>query len=111
MKPEEPPAASAPDYQIAREEKKQTNNKESMKIKKNIAISETGFVFDPYTGDSYSMNPVGLEILQMLKEDKEQEVIFSALLKKYDVDKDTVEHNYFDFIGMLKQFNLLETNS
>lgn len=36
---------------------KQINCKNAMvKIKKNIAISDSGFVFDPGSGDSYSMN-------------------------------------------------------
>ena len=39
-----------------------------MKIKKNVAISESGFVFDAGTGDSYSMNAIGKEIILMLKD-------------------------------------------
>ena len=35
-----------------------------MRLKKNIAVSDSGFVFNPTTGDSYSLNPVGKEILQ-----------------------------------------------
>ena len=38
-----------------------------MEIKKNIAISETGFVFDPSTGDSFTLNAVGLEIIGFLR--------------------------------------------
>ena len=81
-----------------------------MKLKKNIAISESGFVFDPNSGDSFSMNPIGLEILTMLKEGKSQGDIFNFVLKKYDVDRDTLENNFYDFINTLRQFNLLETN-
>jgi hypothetical protein len=80
-----------------------------MKLKKNIAISESGFVFDPDSGDSYSMNPIGLEILSMMKEGKEQGDIFNFVLKKYDVERDTFENNYYDFINTLRQFNLLDT--
>lgn len=80
-----------------------------MKLKKNIAISESGFVFDPNSGDSYSMNPIGVEILTMMKEGKGQGDIFNFVLKKYEVDRDTFENNYLDFINMLRQFNLIET--
>ena len=80
-----------------------------MRLKKNIAISESGFVFDPDSGDSYSMNPIGLEILTMMKEGKEQGDIFNFVLKKYDVERDTFENNYYDFINTLRQFNLLDT--
>jgi hypothetical protein len=68
-------------------------------------------VFDPNTGDSYSMNPIGIEILNMLKEGSGQEDIFKFVLGKYEVDQDTFEQNYFDFLGMLRQYNLLETIS
>ena len=80
-----------------------------MKLKKNIAISESGFVFDPTSGESFSLNPIAIEILNMLKEDKSQGDIYGFVLKKYDVDRDTFENNYFDFTAMLKQFNLIET--
>jgi len=41
-----------------------------MNIKKNIALSDSGFIFNPSTGESFSMNPIGLEIITMLKEGK-----------------------------------------
>ena len=82
-----------------------------MKLKKNIAISESGFVFDPSSGDSFTMNPIGVEILTLLKEGKGQDDIYNHVLNKYEVDRDTFENNYFDFINMLRQFNLIETTS
>lgn len=78
------------------------------KLKSNIAISESGFVFDPNTGDSFSMNPIGLEILKLMEAGQSQEEILSVILERYDIDSDMLEHNYFDFLGMLRQFNLLE---
>ena len=81
-----------------------------MKLKKNIAISESGFVFDPTSGESFSLNPIAIEILNMLKEGKGQGDISGFVLNKYEVERDTFENNYFDFVGMIKQFNLLENN-
>jgi hypothetical protein len=81
-----------------------------VKLKKNIAISESGFVFDPTSGESFSLNPIAIEILNMLKEGKGRGDIVESVLKKYDIDRDTFENNYFDFAGMLKQFNLLENS-
>jgi len=81
-----------------------------VKLKKNIAISESGFVFDPTSGESFSLNPIAIEILNMLKEGKGQGDISGFVLNKYEVERDTFENNYFDFVGMIKQFNLLENN-
>jgi hypothetical protein len=41
-----------------------------MLIKENIALSENGFVFNPSTGDSFTMNSTGKEVLMLIKEGK-----------------------------------------
>jgi hypothetical protein len=79
-----------------------------MKLKSNIAISDSGFVFNPSTGDSYSINPVGIFILNMLKEEKSDPEILSTLQAKYMVDKDTAEKDLYDFKNMLGGLKLIE---
>ena len=79
-----------------------------MKLKKNIAISETGFVFDPNSGDSFTLNGIGKEILELLQESKSKSDISYNILNKYEIDEYTFERNYEDFIGMLNHFNLLD---
>jgi hypothetical protein len=81
-----------------------------MKIKKNVAISNSGFIFNPDTGESFSANPIGLEMLEMLRNGREYEEIRKDILDKYKSDKDTVEKDYHDFITMLKQYNLIEND-
>ena len=81
-----------------------------MKIKKNVAISDSGFIFNPDTGESFSANPIGLEMLEMLRNGREYEEIRKDILNKYKSDKDTVEKDYHDFITMLKQYNLIEND-
>jgi hypothetical protein len=77
-------------------------------LKKNVALSDSGFVFNPTNGDSFSLNGIGLDILLMLKESKREEEIKKALRAKYDVDEATVEKDYYDFLKMLGQFKLLD---
>lgn len=79
-----------------------------MKIKKNIAISESGYIFNPSTGESFSVNPIGIEIFNFIKEGKQFDEIEQLVLSKYNTDKDTFDKDYHDFIGFLKQFILLE---
>jgi hypothetical protein len=81
-----------------------------VKLKSNVAISENGFVFDPTTGDSYSLNPIGTEIIEMMKQDKSEEFIRDVLLEKYEIDKSNLERYFFDFVTMLREFQLLEEN-
>lgn len=82
-----------------------------MNIKKEIAISDSGFVFDPTTGESYSLNAIGVEILTLLKEGNDQKEISGYVLQKYEVDADTFENNYYDFINMLTKFNLIDAEA
>jgi transcription elongation factor GreA-like protein len=79
-----------------------------MQIKKNIAISGTGFVFNPTTGDSYSINQVGREILGYLSANKSPEEITSLMTEVYDIDAASFEKYFYDFLSMLRQFELLD---
>ncbi len=79
-----------------------------MKIKKNIAVSESGFVFDPSTGESFSLNQIGLELVELLKQGENIDAIKKEVLKKYDVDEISFEKYYYDFINSLNQNQLLE---
>jgi len=79
-----------------------------MHIKKNIAVSETGFVFNPTTGDSYSINQVGQEIVAYLGENKSPSEITSLMTTTYDIDPPSFEKYFYDFVSMLRQFELLE---
>lgn len=82
-----------------------------MHIRKNIAVSETGFVFNPTTGDSYSINQVGQEILQYLSQDKTPAEITSLMTTAYEIDPSSFEKYFYDFISMLKQFELLDEDN
>jgi predicted hydrocarbon binding protein len=79
-----------------------------MKIKKNIAISESGFLFNSNTGDSYSLNETGKEIVKMLNKNKSEDEIRKFFLENYDVEEGIYENNFNDFINMLRKNNLLE---
>jgi len=81
-----------------------------MKLRKNIAISESGLLFNPVTGESFSVNPIGVEILGMIKESKTRKEICEALLAKYTTDRTTIENDYQDFIDLLSHNHLIESN-
>ncbi|GCD77552.1 hypothetical protein JCM31826_10340 [Thermaurantimonas aggregans] len=79
-----------------------------IQIRKNIAISDTGFLFDPFTGESYSLNSTGLEILLMLKNGYSLEEISQKITEKYDIDSETFERYFQDFISTLRLYHLTE---
>ena len=79
-----------------------------MNIRKNIAISDTGFLFNPSTGDSYSVNPIGMEIVRLMKQSKDVEEIKQTIMKEYVCDEATFEKDYYDFTMVLRNYKLLE---
>ncbi|MFY8029662.1 MAG: PqqD family protein, partial [Bacteroidia bacterium] len=79
-----------------------------MKLKKNIATSESGFVFNPTTGDSFSLNTIGAEILLQMKDNKTSDDIKKDILNRYEVDKSLLEKDWDDFMAQLRDNNLLD---
>ena len=79
-----------------------------MKINKNIALSDSGFVFNPSTGDSFSTNPIGMEIIKLLKAGKKLEDVKASLLKLYATDEVTLDKDCDDFANMLSKLKLTE---
>lgn len=79
-----------------------------MKLKKNIATSAEGFIFNPSTGDSFSTNPIGVDILALIKEEKSEKEIVKIICLKYDVDESQFEHDLDDYLSQLKDSTILE---
>ncbi len=82
-----------------------------MKIKKNVAISESGYIFNPATGDSFTVNSIGIEIFNLIKAEKAYEEISKTILTKYNTDEATFEKDYNDFIGMLNLHLLIDNGN
>jgi len=79
-----------------------------MRLKKNIATSEEGFIFNPATGDSFTTNEIGTDIIAMLKEENSQQVIIDTICTKYDVDQNLFEKDLDDYLSQLKDCAILE---
>lgn len=79
-----------------------------MKVRKNIATSDEGFIFNPSTGDSFSTNGIGAEIIRLLKTEMTVKELSELLLEKYDADRMLLERDLEDFTIQLKEFHILE---
>jgi hypothetical protein len=79
-----------------------------MKLNKNLAVSETGFIFNPTSGDSFTANEIGADILNLMKDDKSLADIKTALLEKYDVEPNQLEKDVDDYIVLLRDNNLIQ---
>lgn len=79
-----------------------------MIVNQNIAISDTGFIFNPTTGESYSVNPIGVRIMSLLKEDLSNEEIISRMTEEYQVEAKEMAKDLDDFIESLKHYHLVD---
>jgi hypothetical protein len=79
-----------------------------MKLKSTIAISAAGLLFNPATGDSFSANPVALEILGLLKHDPAPAAAKAAVLARYDVAAHQLDKDWDDLVAQLRQHDLLD---
>ena len=79
-----------------------------MQLRKNIATSAEGFIFNPSTGDSFSANQLGSEIIGMLKEKMTKAEIVAVIEQKYDVDKTQLEKDMEDFAVQMSDYYLIE---
>ena len=80
-----------------------------MLLKKNIATSESGFIFNPSTGDSYSANPIAAEIINMMKQGSTFPEIKKMINEKYDVESGQLEKDWDDFMLQLRDANLIDS--
>lgn len=79
-----------------------------MRVRKNIATSDEGFIFNPTTGDSFSTNSIGTEIILLLKKDIPIREVVDIITARYDVDRELFERDLEDFTLQLKEFSILE---
>lgn len=73
---------------------------------KNLALSDTGFVFDPTTGNTYTLNETALAIVRLLKQDRTKEEILQSILSEYEVDSDEIDRDFSDLIIQLTELGL-----
>ena len=74
---------------------------------KDLAISESGFLFDPYSGATFTLNNTGRFILLLLQKGKGIEDIESALRERFAVVDEDLRSDIYEFVNLLKENHLL----
>lgn len=74
---------------------------------KDLALSDTGFLFDPYTGSTFSVNEAGIQILRGLKEGLDRATILAALEDHFEVRGDDLPRDLDEFVLLLRNNGLL----
>lgn len=81
-----------------------------MVINKSIAISETGLIFNPVTGETFVVNQMGMEIIDMLKKNSTIKDIQKQLSKRYTIGNEEIEKDLKSFIDFMKRYHIIEEN-
>ncbi len=74
------------------------------KLLQNLAISENGFVFDPTSGQSFSVNETGVELLRLFQQEDNIDAIVGKLNRKYDEDSREIERDVLEFASNLNRY-------
>ncbi len=71
---------------------------------RRLAVSESGFVFDPVSGHNFTVNDTGLVILRRLQHDQDFPRLLNELQKEFDAEPSEIERDIIEFVGMLREF-------
>jgi len=78
-----------------------------LKVSENLAVSDSGFIFMANSGEVFTVNETGRFIIQKLKEEKNETEILEMLTDEFDVDTETAQRDFDEFLTMLKNLNLV----
>lgn len=73
----------------------------------DLAVSETGFVFDPHSGATFSTNASGLTILRALKDGADRAGIRARLEETFETGGADLERDLDEFFHLLRRHALL----
>ncbi len=67
-----------------------------------LALSESGFVFDPVTGNSFTVNTSGLSILRLLQKSDDWNEVIAALRDEFELEAQVAERDVIEFATSLR---------
>lgn len=74
---------------------------------KDLAISESGFIFDPLSGATFTVNATGVCIIHALREGCRRTEIIARLRGNFTVEGSDLDSDLGDFIRVLVQQGVL----
>ncbi|MDO8331364.1 MAG: PqqD family protein [Fluviicoccus sp.] len=70
---------------------------------RRLAISETGFIFDPVSGQSFSTGETGVAVLKLARDTEWLDDLIQQLCTEYDGNPGQIERDLQDFAARLKE--------
>lgn len=74
-----------------------------------LALSDSGFVFDPMTGHTFTVNPSGLHILRWLKDNLDPDEIARRLADTFELEMgEDPARDVQDFLAQLRECGFIK---
>jgi hypothetical protein len=73
-------------------------------LSQRLSLSESGFVFDPVTGNSATVNATGMAIMRQLQHDANVKSAVFALQKYFNVKSPVAERDIIEFTSLLCKY-------
>lgn len=77
------------------------------KVPENVAISDSGFLFLPSSGETFTLNETGKDVFRLLQSGLTEDEIAGKIITEYDTDKDAFQRDLHDFVQQLKSYSLI----
>jgi PqqD family protein of HPr-rel-A system len=81
-----------------------------LKVKPVLRVNDQGTLFDPETGDTFLLNPSGLEIFKRLQQGQDPETAYQELSQEYELNRSDFDRFLLDFGSLLKSFQLVDND-
>jgi len=85
-------------------DKNQMETFPSQDILQRLALNESGFVFDPESGRSFTANAVGLYVLRFLQNHSSADELLASIEVDFDVNRSDAERDITEFSAQLRKF-------
>ena len=72
-------------------------------VLQRLALNDSGFVFDPVSGLSFTANAVALFVLRFLQHDDDLDALFASVEDEFDVNRNEAERDLTDFFAQLRK--------
>jgi len=72
-------------------------------LSKRLTVSDNGFIFDPVTGKSSTVNATGIAIIRQLQQHSNIVQAISALQRKFDNIAAVLERDVIEFTDLLRK--------
>lgn len=74
----------------------------------DLAISDTGFLFDPHSGSTFSVNDTGLAALQAMRRGRDRAAILEQLREDFEVPPTAdLERDLDELVHLLRRNGLV----